>query len=982
MRLVDTFHKSQQHRRFSSSFHARALTTVSVLALAAYSTVGAQQVRAAEQEAQAGVEEVVVTGSRIVREGYEAPTPLAVIGSEALASQSGSNVSDYLQTMPVFSGNVTPNTNQAGISAGTAGVSTLSLRGLGAARSLILLDGQRSVGSLLNQNVDISNFPQQLIERVDVVTGGASAVYGSDAVAGVANFILDKKFTGIKGEVSGGMTTYGDDESYRVALSGGFNFGGGRGHILLSADLDRKYGVIDGANGRAWANEGWGTIINPAYSSTTNSSVPQNLVFSHVGQATATPGGIITSGPLKGTAFGPDGIPFQLNYGDLVNGNYFHGGDWKLTQVAPTRGNSVDPAELRHNVFFRSAYDITDDINVFVQASWGAATVLDQCCTQFQQGNQGVVKSDNAFIPASVKAQMTALGVTSLTMGSMNFDLPSFGANSERFVNRYVAGANGKFDAFGKGWAWNAYFQYGKARNSVNTYGDGGRSEFTKAIDAVVAPAGVVGLTPGSIVCRVRLTTPSDPCQPYNQFGTGVNTQAAINYIIGDSHMNADLVEAVYDASLTGEPFEIWAGPVSIALNVDHRLEKTYGVSDPDSVATDWFAGNYKAITGQYSVTEGALETVIPIAKGQSWADSWDINAAARITDYTTSGRVVTWKAGTTYSPIPDIKIRVTRSRDIRAGNLQELYAVGTSSQGSIVDPFGSPGPKQIAGATPNPTVRGFQVGNQTLLPEKADTTGIGVVLQPSFLPGFAASVDYWSIDLKGGIANVGTQATINLCFNGNQTFCSPITRVNGIVTNIVTTSYNLASEDTRGIDLEGSYRWAADDMIAGMGGNFSMHANATIYLKDLNNSGLVGAVSQDTVGQGSLRDWKINATLSYDANPWKASVTARVMPSGWINTNYVQCTTGCPVSTADHPTISNNSIPGAFYLDTTLSYKFMAIEGVDSELFFNIKNLLDTDPGIVPILANGAFYYAHPTNFGAYDGMGRIWRAGLRFKM
>ena len=989
MRVINTLtvngHRCGFGAKRRSTFSARALTTVSALALAAFAvphaTYAAEAAQAAQnQSGQTELEELVITGSRIVREGYEAPTPLAVISVEAIQGASNNNVAEFLQTMPVFTGNMSPATNQAGISAGTAGVNTLNLRGLGAARSLILLDGQRSVGSLLNQNVDVNNFPQQLIQRVDVVTGGASAVYGSDAVAGVANFILDKQFTGIKGELSGGVTSYGDDRSYKVAVSAGFGFANDRGHVLLSGEHTTKDGIIEGAGGygkRKWDEQGWGTMVNPNYTATNGQ--PRNLVLNHLGQSNATKGGIITTGPLKGTAFGPGGIPYQFNYGPLVLDPYMQGGDWFSTLVHLDRGNSLDPGESRQNVFTRVAYDVTDDINVFVSASWGRSYNLDQCCTQFQQGNAAnnsnaipnAIKADNAFIPAEIRARMTALNLTTLTMGSMNYDLPSFGANSDRYVNRYVVGASGKFDAFGTGWTWDAYFQNGKGRNSVNTYGVGARSKFALATDAVRNPA------TGAIVCRVKLTNPTNACQPYNLFGEGVNTQAAINYIIGDSHMNADLVQNVWAASVTGEPFSVPAGPVSVAFSAEHRTEKTFGVSDPGSVATDWFAGNYKAIIGDYSVTEGAVETVVPLAHGESWADSWDLNAAARATDYSTSGFVVTWKVGTTYSPVPDVKLRVTRSRDIRAPNLQELYAVGTSSQGTQTDPFCIAGPKQVPGATCTPLVRGVAVGNQDLGPEKADTTGIGVVVQPTFLPGFSASVDYWNININDAIGSSGSP--LNLCFNDNLFFCQFVHRVNGVLVETITTSVNLASSITRGIDFEGTYRWAAEDMMEGLAGNLSLHANASMYLKDYTDTGIPGSTPTDAVGGPTQRDWRFTGTLSYDLDPIRASLTARAIPAGKISTSGIECTSGCPPFTTAVPTYNYNRVPSAYWFDASLSYKFMIGESAQSEAFFNVRNLLNRDPGVIPA---GAFYYAHPTNQGVYDALGRIFRAGLRFKM
>ena len=955
--------------RRAMTFQTRALCTVSALALTTYAALGAHAAFAQDQNAQTELEEVTVTGSRIVRDGYQAPTPLSVIDSAALESTSASNVAEFVNTMPVFSGSQMPNTAQGSVSAGTSGVNSLNLRNLGATRSLVLIDGQRSVGSLTTGVVDINTFPQQLIQRVEVVTGGASAVYGSDAVSGVVNFIIDKQFTGVKGEVSGGVTSYGDDKNYKIGLSAGFGFGGGRGHVLLSGEQVDRSGILDDGD-RAWNEVGWGIMTNPLYGNPTaacpacSTSVPQRLLLPSVSESNAAPGGIIVSGPLKGTAFGPGGVPFQLNYGSIVLDPKMSGGDWKFTESRQNHGNSLSPSESRQNAFMRVAYDITDSINIFASAGWAREKPYTRSFTQFQLGNAGTIKADNAFIPAELRARMTALGLTTFALGSMNYDLPIVAVSNDRKVNRYVVGGNGKFDAFGTGWSWDAYFQNGVSRSNINAIGVASKSRFALAIDAVRNAN-------GQIVCRSTLTNPNNGCVPWNEMGIGVNTDAARAYLTGTAHINQKLTQNVWAGSVTGEPFSNWAGPVSIALSAEHRSEKSTGVNDPVSQAVDWFAGNYLPVIGGVTVTEGALETVVPIAKGQPWADSWDLNAAVRATDYSTAGYVTTWKIGTTYTPIPDIKLRVTRSRDIRAPNLQELFAGGTSNQVTVFD----------AVTNTSPLVRGVVTGNTKLKPEKADTTGIGVVLQPSFLSGFSASVDYWNIDIKGSIGTIGAQGVFDLCVQGAQQFCQAITRVNGVATGYLAAPFNLSVQKARGLDLEASYRMPVSDLVSGWAGDVSLHGNATHYMKNFTDNGINKPT--DTAGQntsGGPPSWRMSATLAYDNNPIKASLTARAISGGTYDNSYITCTSGCPVSAVDNTTININHMAGAFYLDTSLSYKFGISESAEGEAFLNVKNIANRDPAAFAPF-NTSFYLLL-ANATLYDTMGRVFRAGLRFKM
>ena len=971
---------SRRSSRFSS-MRLQALTTVSAVALATGALISSHAAYAAEsQSSESETQEIVVTGSRIVREGYEAPTPLAIVGTEEIENQAAGNVAAYLATLTVFQGNQLPNAgnSQGSVSAGTSGVSSLNIRGLGSNRSLTLLDGQRSVGSLLTGAVDVSNFPQQLIARVETVTGGASAVYGSDAVGGVTNFILDKTYTGVKGDLSAGVTSYGDGKNYRIDLSTGFGFGNDRGHVLLSGSNYMKDEIRTSTN-RDWDLNGWCIMTNPSYGTNAalgqSTSVPQRITTDRCGESNASPGGIISAGPLKGTAFGPGGVPYAFTYGDLVADPLMRGGDWKSVLVSPTRGSSLDPGEHRQNFYSRFSYDISDNINIAYAWSWARQQTFDSAFTQFQEGNAGTILIDNAFIPAEVRARGIALGVTQFRIGSMNFDLPTVEVPSERFVLRHVLSASGKFDMIGSSWSWDAYLQHGKARNIVVAHNVTSRSRFTKAIDAVRD-------VNGRIVCRVNAnasTTDDDPaCVPWNEMGLGVNTQAGLNYLVGDSILHQNNVQKVASASVTGEPFSIWAGPVSIAVSLEHREEKTYGVSDATSMATDWFAGNYKPIIGSFKVTEGALETLIPLASGKPWADSWDLSAAARFTGYSTSGFVVTWKAGSTYSPVPDIKFRGVISRDIRAPNLQELYAAGTSSQANQLDPF----------TNTNPLVRGLAVGNPNLGPEKADDIGFGAVFQPRFLPGFSASVDYWRVKIKDAIASSGS--ALNLCFNGNQTACGLITR--GGVANIPgvgaysgqlfapvletrTTSINLSSSIDAGIDVSATYRMRLADVTESWNGNLTFRADGVIGVKGYSYSGQPGAVPFN-----APQNWRANTTIAYDNDPFRVSLTARITPTPKVGQGLtfivVECTTGCPVSTPDRITYNYHKREGTVFLDTAMSYKF-AVGDATAEAYLNVKNILNRDPAILTVTS--LFYYRH--NGEGDNALGRIFRTGLRFQ-
>ncbi len=945
-----------------------ALTSVSLLAVIAGSNTGW-----AGAAPEASVEEIVVTGTRVVRDGYEAPTPLTVVGVEALENAANANVADFVNTLPSLAGSQMPQTSQASVSSGLAGLNTLNLRNLGSSRTLVLLDGQRSVASSVTGLTDVNNIPQALVSRVDIVTGGASAAYGSDALSGVVNFVLDRTFTGIKGEVSGGITTYGDGENWKTALTGGFPIAGGRGHILLNAEASKFYGIQE--THRDWNSLGALIINNPAYTATNGQPRQLKVFQGALGQG--SPGGIITNTALQGIEFGPGGVPRQFNYGSIIAPPYIVGGDWQSTRT--NQFQALDADQSRKGGFFRASYDLADNVNVFAQASYNNAILYVIDGYQFNVANL-TVRTGNPFIPASVQAQMTARGITQFTLGTMNQDIPPFGTLNNRTTRRGVVGINGTFDAGGSAWTWDAYYQVGETKSAERTTSTTQKDKFANAIDVVTNPA------TGLPACRATLTSPGNGCIPWNLMGIGVNGQAALNYILGGNSMSAPgmayrvqwFKQDVMAANITGEPFELWAGPVSLALGAEHRTEKVRGITDPDSAANNWFVGNYLPNFGKYKVTEGYIETVIPLAKDASWGRSLDLNGAVRATNYSTSGYVTTWKVGATYTPIDDLRFRVTRSRDIRAPNLAELFQAGSANTNSVIDPFNNDQTVQY---------QGFAVGNPDLEPEIADTWGLGVVVQPQFLPGFQASFDYYRIDIADAIGNVGAQQIVNFCFEGNQAFCSAITRglVNGVnvITRIRTSPFNLIVQEARGFDVETSYRTPLDALVEEWSGDLTLRFLATRYLRNYSSNGFNPPT--DTVGQnagGGPAKWRWVASMAYDADPYNVNFTARGVSKGVYNNAWIQCTTGCPTSTTTNITMNDQQIAGAVYFDLSGSYTFLQTDdGTEAEAFLNIRNLFDKDPVIIHNGPGGTSYLTINANANMYDIMGRVFRVGVRFR-
>ena len=958
------------------------MTTVSVAAMAAAS---AQAQTAPAQSAQApAVEEIVVTGSRVVRDGYEAPTPVTVIGLEQMEAQPMQHISDFVNRLPAFGGAQTTTSGGNEISTGRQSQNNLNLRSLDSYRTLVLLDGNRVVTGDVNGSVNASDLPTPLISRVDVVTGGASAAYGSDAVAGVVNFVLDKEFTGVKGEVQGGITNYGDDPSYKVSLTMGTPFAGGRGHILFSGEHAWNKGIYGAYKSRGdfWSYDTGHLVENPLWGTGAGQSPtnPRWLVRSQAATLLATPGGIITAGPLKGTAFNPDGTPRPYTYGSINNAQFTVGGDWRYSDATyynQTLSNKV----ARQAFFFRTSYDLTDDLTAYVNLIYTNSYGFARSKLDDKLGNINI-KADNPYMNPAVAAQVTALKLTGFTMGSFLLDIPYITTDNYRLLWTYAGGLNGKVEAFGTNWNWDMHAQYGLVRSDLN-----GRvvnnTNFALAIDSVRDAT-------GKIVCRSTLTNPTNGCVPFNPFGYGVNDISAVRYVKQTAVLYQRSTESTFSLGVSGgEPFDTWAGPVSMASGFEWRRESvTMGdIASycPLCLTSSYTAGNYKGTLGSYSVAEGYVEMVAPLAKNTEWAKSLDLNAAVRATGYSTSGYVTTWKAGLTYNPIDELRIRATRSRDIRAPNLGELYNRGGGGQSpGLIDPF-RPG-------APPVTYLNSTSGNTALQPEKADTTGLGAVIQPAFFPGFSASVDFYDINIKGAVDTIGGQEILDRCYAGQATQCASVQRnaptndgfALGTIRIIDVKPFNLASLHQRGYDFEASYQTKLDQINPSWGGDVSFRAIGTYIQYYKRNDGRNPEIDAAGTngGQGPLK-WRWMFNANYTNDPFSVTWTGRFMSKGrYGNTalTYVQCNPGsCPVSTTSFPTIDYNTIDSRFYHDLSFTYRILESDGGGTaQLYLNVSNVMNTPP---PFIVSTNYWYM-TVNPQMYDTIGRKFFGGIRFKM
>jgi hypothetical protein len=556
---------------------------------------------------------------------------------------------------------------------------------------------------------------------------------------------------------------------------------------------------------------------------------------------------------------------------------------------------------------------------------------------------------------------MDAAGANRLSVGRIGDDLGAGVGEVHRETYRIVGGLKGDFGAKG-GWKWNLYYQYGRTNYDQTQTNDRINSRFTKAVDAVRSG--------GTIVCRVNADASAandDPaCQPLNIFGQNNFSAAGKAYAYGTATQDTHLTQNVFSADVSGNLFHTWAGPVSLAFGGEYRRDEAQGTADPISTANDFYTSPGAGISGKINVKEGFAELGVPLARGGRFVHAIDLNAAVRYTDYSVSGGVTSWKIGGTWEPFEIIKFRVTRSRDIRAPNIFELYGPNQSSFQLIVDP---------TKGNVNFLTQTINRGSAALTPEKANTVTAGLVFQPNvFGRRLRFSADYYDIKLKGAIAALTAPVIVAQCAaNPASALCALVTR-DPATLNLVSVQnplLNLNTLNTSGWDFEASYS------VPLFGGSLSARMLAThiAHLTTVTPQG----VATDRAGQNGspvstvsgVPDWSVNGYLTYAGSRFSAQAQLRYISSGVRDVTLIG-----PGQLGYSTTLANstniNRIPAYYYVNVNAQYDVIKRGRASAQLFGAISNLFDKDPPIAPSSFG-------PTNNVLYDVIGRTFRVGVR---
>lgn len=940
----------------------RLLLGASIFAFSTLSIAGGHE----SAEAGPQVEEITVTGTLLRADGFEAPTPVTVIPIDDLRNSNATNIIDALQAGPQFLG------SRNFESGGKAGLRSargqfLELRDMGANRTLVLLDGIRMAPTTYTGEVNAEVIPQMLLERVDVVTAGASAAYGSDAVAGAVNYILDHDFTGMKVEASTGISKEGDAFDYRAGIAGGYDVGD-RGHFTFSLERFETDGI------QMKDRSPQGTVSYIAAGSTPGGGAQGTsgnpyIIYEDATWHILSAGGHVSqfcACELALTYFPEAGQYRTYNVGALTgSGLSAVGGDGVALQVDQTITEDAESTQA----YARFDFEINDDVRSYISGYYSIADVdVTAGFNYFDFGHS--VYSGNPFIPAALQTQMTASAIESFSVNKYVTDSPLSpgGDYTDHFT--IMAGLEGDF---GENYAWRVDVTHSDTSNKANEVNTPELRKFHAAVDAVVDPA------TGKTVCRVDLTDPGvyPGCIPFNIMGEMAASQAAIDYIHGTAQLGIDTTLTQIAASLNGDLgdlFTLPAGPVSFAIGAEYREQdlKMTSNSDPavarpvtglrslaETQPRFWYS-NIASASADLDVFEYFGEVSVPILPAAGFENvpffqSLAINGAARRTDYSTSGEVTTWKYGATWRPFGDLLIRFTDSRDIRAPTLFDLGQSGSASRSTLNDPLTGIGNVVITGGG----------GNPYLVPEESDSTSFGITYSPSYLAGLNLAIDFFDLKLAGAIATLGAQETVDQCYQsgGGDPICAqvvrPISATDTSAANfpslVRTGPGNTSFIDTKGFDLEVSYR---TDLL---GGAFTTRLLLT-HIDEYKTQASLQLPVIETAGTDLIPDLKGLLSAEYSKGPWSIFVQGRMI--GEID-----------LGQSPNRIWNEPAVDAQYYADVTARYELQRGDST-FDFFLTIRNLFDNSPPLIPNTA--APRYNFPT-LGQYDVIGTTFTAGVR---
>ncbi len=988
------------------------------------------------KENSAALSEVVVTGSRIERSTFNTPNPVTVLNSQDIANLGITNVGEVLGELPQNSNFFAA--NNVGLGNFNVGAQLANLRGLNpffGTRTLTLVDTERFVEQATGGGVDVTLIPSMLVARTEVVTGGASAVYGSDAIAGVVNIILDKKLEGFKGQADYGQTYHHDGGDPHVSVAYGTDLGE-RAHLIAGAEFENSEDIGICAQVRDWCKSNTAMYTNTGYAT---NGLPHYIIGPNGTAANQSETGVLTPCSVPTSVCIPTGPQYIFNsagtaaspfnpglYADGASTfGYSQGAG--ATGIGAYDGTTIKPAVKRYTGLTELDYQLTDNLSSFLQFDYARSEAVNpvangaigpialEVASGVYVPLSSQINYNNPYLPAQFQpggadALSPSIPIPSAALcspapypcgNSLGGALLGFNMNAldparnvtHDHVERVTGGLNG---AISSTWNWDSYFEYGQNYNAQALYNNVVGTFLQNALDAVVDP------TTGQIVCA----SGAPGCVPLDLFGSNNANPAALAYAFRTLYEFSTLKQYVLSGNVRGDLFSgFGAGAVKMALGLEARRDTadvTHDLQDQPWY-DEYFLSYGLDYAGRIDVAEGYTEIDVPVLKDLPFAKYLDFDGAIRETSNTntdqtygstTDGESVThripsWKLSGIWDVSDWLRFRGTRSRDVRAPFFRELYESYAVTAGG---PFGT-----VVNPVNNQSevVTALTGGNINLEPETADTETLGIVLAPKSGPlsGLQFSTDWYRIVINNPIAGppfgLGVQNIVNLCYAGQQAFCNRIVFGTpgdfGTIETVNNTAVNLGRYEVRGVDFEADYRLPLENLHSSFRGDLNFRWLTSLLYNMTVDDGL-GSPPVDYAGQtgptaafggfNTSPRWQSNFFTTYAVGRLTTTVQVR-----WIGPGIYEAVTafgGTPIapgdpgySTTNPNSINTNSVAGAYYVNLSGSYDLTN----NVSLFATINNLFNKSPPVAPG-GNG-----YPTNPVYFDTYGLFWRVGVRVK-
>jgi iron complex outermembrane recepter protein len=932
------------------------------------------------QEPKQELEEVVVTGSRLVRSDLSAPSPTTVVSEEAVRLSGDTTVEAVLNELPQISAGNNSSVN----SAGGSGVLTANLRGLGATRTLTLVNGRRFIPANGAGSVDLATIPNALVKRVDVITGGASAVYGSDAITGAVNFVLRDDFEGLEFSSQFGRSSEGDGKSTNYDLMFGTNLGEGRGNLTMFVSRSTRDPVF--MQNRDFSRVPLNANLGPSGSGNIpggRASLSAAQIASlNVGQGA----GVLPVGP-EGCTTPVNSIRFD------ANGRVMRHCDPETLYNYAAGNYLLRPLE-RWQLSTLGHYEITDNIEAYVDLHYALAK------NEFQQAadSLSIVTGTNSYFEVLNYATNPVLSpdVRALFVNNPQIFDPMGTGNArisggiarrvdelglrnfafERATIGSTAGLRGSFAVGDHTWQWDVFGQYQRSRTDEN-------------VRNTMSPARLqLGLNSTTVGGQVVCVTQFPGCVPVNPFGLASISPAAAAFISPARSSSDQFERTVVGASLAGEFLDLPGGPISAAIGVEYRDDNYTFMPGATDLAREYGTASRGITAGRFDVSEAFAEVRIPILADKPGADVLAIEGAVRYSDYSNFGSVNTWRAGLEWGPLEWLRFRGAYNVAIRAPGINELFApVGSGF---------SPGNDPCAAIrSPSEAVRDFCVsqgvpaaerntfvqaalgfnqisgGNPALGEETSETMTVGAVLRLPFLERFNLAVDYYEIEVDDAVATMNAQTTLDVChqlLDANSEPCLAITRLagSGQIFEVRASNSNIGSLSVSGVDLTVDYTFDLPGALAigGKGAELGL-ALQTGWLFE-RESQIIGSAVIDCAGffgsctaqgAGGSPDFKAQFLTSFTSGPLSLRMQAR----------YLDGLKPLPAIAASTPVVADD----VTYVDFAGTFRF----GEKFELYGGIDNAFNEEP---PLLTSSWGGDAN-TDVTMYDVVGRRYFMGLR---